>query len=83
MPDHTGRAHPTTSGRMWMYLCLERAASHRCNGSGGGCQWKCKSSKYELELNVYLYISSLMMRKMMAAMSSFHMAFTRTAHRTQ
>ena len=29
-------AHPTTSGRMWMYLCLERAASHRCNVGGGG-----------------------------------------------
>ena len=29
-------AHPTTSGRVWMYLCSERAASHRCNvGSGG------------------------------------------------
>ena len=29
-------AHPTTSVRMWMYLCLERAASHRCNVGGGG-----------------------------------------------
>ena len=26
VPDHTGSAHPTTSGRMWLYLCLERAA---------------------------------------------------------
>ena len=36
VPDHTGGAHPTTSGRMWMYLCLVRAASHRCNVGGGG-----------------------------------------------
>ena len=26
VPDHTRSAHPTTSGRMWMYLWLERAA---------------------------------------------------------
>ena len=31
-----GEPTPTTSGRMWMYLCLERAASHRCNVGGGG-----------------------------------------------
>ena len=84
--DHTGVAHRATPGRMWMwmYLCLERVACHGCNvGSGGGCRWKCEPPNYKLELNSYLFISSLMIRKMMAAVSSFHTAFTRTAHQTQ
>ena len=42
MPDHTGCAHPTTSGRMWVFLKVEAGCTMHVRedvGGGGLLRW--------------------------------------------
>ena len=53
VPDHTGGAHTTTSGRMWMYLRVVTGCTTRVRydvGGGGRLQMEWNTSSYSKNL---------------------------------